>query len=177
MIAVSLVLVLAGEIGAELSAGVVGELVAGLGALLGFGFAIGPVGGLATAVAVGLNSSMDTGLPFVVVALMVGLIFAANSPWPRYLFAAMLLTRRGDLPRRPAMFMDWAYQAGLMRLSGIAVQFRHREFQTWLATRGQPENSPQPRLSTTGTAVASTRNKKAFQKHITESAETSRGGV
>jgi hypothetical protein len=28
------------------------------------------------------------------------------------------------------MFLDWPYEAGLVRLSGIAVQFRHREFQT-----------------------------------------------
>ena len=26
----------------------------------------------------------------------------------------------------------WAYEAGLMRLAGIAVQFRQREFQDWL---------------------------------------------
>jgi hypothetical protein len=83
---------------------------------------------------------------------MIGLIFVANSPWPRYLFAAILLAHRGDLPRRPAVFMDWAYQAGLMRLSGIAVQFRHREFQTWLATREQPGDGPRPRLLTTGPA-------------------------
>jgi hypothetical protein len=43
--------------------------------------------------------------------------------------------------------MDWAYQAGLMRLSGIAIQFRHREFQTWLYTRVQPEDDPRSRLS------------------------------
>jgi hypothetical protein len=94
MVTASLVLMLAGEVGAGLSAGVVGELVAGLGALLGFGFAIGPAGGLATALAVGLNSNTHiVALPFAVVALAVGLIFAANSPWPRYLFATMLLAR------------------------------------------------------------------------------------
>ncbi len=36
------------------------------------------------------------------------------------------------VPARPAVFLDWAYSAGLMRLSGIGIQFRHREFQTWL---------------------------------------------
>jgi len=31
-----------------------------------------------------------------------------------------------------------------MRLSGIAVQFRHREFQSWLVTRDQQGDGPQP---------------------------------
>jgi hypothetical protein len=111
----------------------VGELVAGLAALLAFKLVIGPMGGLAVGLAVGLNSHNDHpgALPFAVVALVVGLIFAAKSPWPRYLFAVLFLAHQGDLPRRPAVFMNWTYQAGLMRLSGIAVQFRHREFQTW----------------------------------------------
>jgi hypothetical protein len=146
-------------IGSGLSAGVGGQLVAGLGAALAIGLAIGPVGGLATGLAVGLNSATAVGPPFAVVALVVGIIFAANSPWPRYLFSAMLLALRRDLPRRPAVFLDWAYQAGLMRLSGIAVQFRHREFQTWLANRDQPGDSLRPRLLTTGTAGPSTGNK------------------
>lgn len=145
IVAVPLTLLLADKlVGGGLSAGVVGQLVAGVGAALAIGLAIGPARGLPTRLAVGLTTGLAVGLnsptagpPFAVVALAVGLIFAASSPWPRYLFAVMLLALRGDLPRRPAVFLDWAYQAGLMRLSGIAVQFRHREFQTWLATRDQ----------------------------------------
>jgi len=108
MVAFSLVLVIGGEVGAGLAAGVVGMLVAGLAALLAFMLVIGPVGGLAVGLAVGLNSHNDHpgALPFVVVALVVGLIFAAKSPWPRYLFAVLLLAHQGDLPRRPAAFMD-----------------------------------------------------------------------
>jgi hypothetical protein len=148
-------------VGGGLSAGVVGQLVAGLGTLLAIGLAIGPVSGLAAGLAVGLNSNTHIGgLPFAVVALVVVFIFAANSPWPRYMFATMLLALRGDLPMRPAVFMDWAYQAGLMRLSGIAVQFRHREFQTWLANREQPCDDPRSRLLTTETAGLPTGNKK-----------------
>lgn len=163
MVAASLVLVLGGEVGDGLSAGIVGQLVAGAGALLGFVFALGPAGGLATGLAVGLNSNTHiVALPFAVVALMVGLIFAAKSPWPRYLSAIFFLARRGNLPKRPAVFLDWAYQAGLMRLSGIAVQFRHQEFQTWLATRSQPEDSRRARLLATGT-VASSMGKRIAQ--------------
>ncbi len=75
-------------------------------------------------------------VPMLMLGLPVGVLFVAKSPWPRYLVATMILARRRDLPKRPAVFLDWAYGAGLMRLSGIAVQFRHREFQTWLATGG-----------------------------------------
>jgi hypothetical protein len=70
--------------------------------------------------------------------LVVGLCIVATSPWPRYLVACLLLARRHELPHRPAVFLDWAYEAGLMRLSGIAVQFRHREFQDWLTRRYAP---------------------------------------
>jgi NACHT domain len=153
MVAFSLVLVIVGEVGTGLAAGVVGELVAGLAALLAFRLVIGPMGGLAVGLAVGLNShnNHSGALPFAVVALVVGLIFAAKSPWPRYLFAVLFLAYQRDLPRRPAVFMNWAYQAGLMRLSGIAVQFRHREFQTWLVTHDQQGDGPQPRFLTTRT--------------------------
>lgn len=44
----------------------------------------------------------------------------ADSPWPRYLLACVLLARRRQLPLRPARFLDWAYHAGLMRLAGTA---------------------------------------------------------
>lgn len=115
------------------------------------------MGGLAVALAVGLNSNTHiAALPFFVVALMVGLTFAANAPWSRYLFAVLFLARRGNLSRRPAAFLDWAYQTGLMHLSGIAVQFRHREFQTWLTTHGQPGDAPRARLLATGTTALST---------------------
>ncbi len=144
-----------------LAAGLVGALVAGLGTWLAVGLVIGSASGFAAGLAVGLKGNEYLGgLPFAVVALVVGLIFVANSPWPRYLFAAMLLAHRRDLPKRPAVFMDWAYQAGLMRLSGIAVQFRHREFQTWLVTCDQPGDGLRPRLLTTGTARHSKGNKK-----------------
>ncbi|MBU2665456.1 NACHT domain-containing protein [Actinoplanes bogorensis] len=67
------------------------------------------------------------------VGLMLGVLLRSASPWPRYLIAVHRLSRAGLFPRRPTRFLDWAYDAGLVRLSGIAVQFRHREFQAWLS--------------------------------------------
>jgi len=44
-----------------------------------------------------------------------------------------MLSRRQELPARPAAFLDWAYSAGLLRLAGIAIQFRHRDLQDHLS--------------------------------------------
>lgn len=148
IITVILTLILGNTLGLGLSNGAVSVLVAGLGTGLAIGLVIGLAGGLASGLAVGLNSGSAVDLPFAVVALVVGLTFVANSPWPRYLFATLFLARRGDLPGRPAAFLDWAYQAGLMRLSGIAVQFRHREFQTWLATEDRSGDGARSRPGT-----------------------------
>lgn len=67
----------------------------------------------------------------IVYAVLVGLT-VASAPWRRYL--ALLLCTRGRLPWRLGWFLDWACEAGLLRVSGIAYQFRHRELQDWLAS-------------------------------------------
>lgn len=74
--------------------------------------------------------------------LTIGLTFTTlvslrRSPWLHYAIAVHGLRRTDRLPRRFTRFLDWAYEAGLLRLSGIAVQFRHRELQDWL-TRAEP---------------------------------------
>lgn len=114
-------------------------MIVTVGLLLGlvFGLIFGPINGL--------MSALIYGLP-------VGFVFVANSPWPRYLVATMVLARRGDLPRRPAVFLNWAYRAGLIRISGIAVQCRHRDFQTWLAARDQPADGHATEVVNTGLA-------------------------
>ncbi|MFF5837807.1 NACHT domain-containing protein [[Kitasatospora] papulosa] len=42
------------------------------------------------------------------------------------------------LPWRLALFLHWCTEAGLLRVEGLAYQFRHRELQDWLAARPQP---------------------------------------
>ncbi|MEU0932452.1 NACHT domain-containing protein [Embleya sp. NPDC005971] len=46
--------------------------------------------------------------------------------------------RPDDTHRRLGAFLHWSYGAGLLRISGIAYQFRHRELQNWLASRPNP---------------------------------------
>jgi len=56
--------------------------------------------------------------------------------WLRYVIAMTIMKVRGDLPWRLGAFLDWAYLAGLMRISGVGYQFRHRQLREWFARDG-----------------------------------------
>lgn len=99
--------------------------------------------GLAVAAAVGLAAvaGSRSGLEplyvlFVVAAIALIIVFVCftGAAWRRYI--AFLLCSRGLLPWRLGHFLDWACDAGLLRVSGVAYQFRHLELQEFLA---QPE--------------------------------------
>ncbi|MGW4822462.1 NACHT domain-containing protein [Streptomyces sp. NPDC004227] len=65
--------------------------------------------------------------------LAIGLARTCGSPWPRYAIAVAILIARRRLPlRRLGPLLDWLYEAGLLRLSGTAIQFRHSALQTWI---------------------------------------------
>lgn len=87
--------------------------------------------GLAVGLTLGLAGGLAHGLVF---GVLLGLVAVSTTPWPRFGLACLILARRGDSPFRLARFLDWTYEAGLMRLAGSAVQFRHRDFQAWLLT-------------------------------------------
>jgi hypothetical protein len=106
-------------------------LAVGLAVGLAFGLAIGLAGGLAVGLAVGLLAGLLAGL-------LVGLVVGQGQVWLRYAAGVHLAHRQGILPRRPAAFLDWAYMAGLLRLSGPFIQFRHRDFQDWVTTVPHP---------------------------------------
>ena len=93
------------------------------------------VAALSVAPSCALAFSTDLGVAVgcvcgVTYAALVGLT-VAEAPWRRYI--ALLICTRGRLPWRLGLFLDWANDAGLLRVSGIAYQFRHRELQDWLA--------------------------------------------
>ena len=56
------------------------------------------------------------------------------STWTRYHIAVVIAAFRGKSPLRFGAFLDWAQQAGLLRVSGVAYQFRHRQLQDWLTS-------------------------------------------
>lgn len=101
--------------------------------------------GLAGGLAVGLSGGLAFGLAFgLAVGLAVGLA-SGLIVWIRYLIGCCLARQKGMLPRRVGHFLDWAYRANLLRMSGTAAQFRHRELQVWLIshTKDRPAQTVQ----------------------------------
>jgi hypothetical protein len=45
---------------------------------------------------------------------------------------------------RPAAFLDWARQSGLLRVNGTAYQFRHETYQQWIQQPHSSEPGPSP---------------------------------
>ncbi len=95
---------------------------------LAFGLAFGLVFVLAFVLAFGLVLGLAGGLG-------LGLYWFAGAG-RRYL--VFLLCMRGRLPWHLGTFLNWAYGAGLLRISGVAYQFRHRELQDWLTAHPTP---------------------------------------
>lgn len=124
------------------AAGLLGGLVTGIVLLLGTVFAVLDQAGYlevlgpfwVARISWSAVPSTSGGLLLATGALgvAVGLLLRALSPWPRYAVSVWVHARHGRLPRGLGPFLDWAYDAGLLRLSGVAFQFRHREFQEWL---------------------------------------------
>jgi WD40 repeat protein len=108
--------------------GITYDITFGIGFIVVFGL-VGGLLGWIFAGELGRTIGMATGFA---VGIVFGQWWNASSPWLRYLIAAYILRRRREMPGRPGNFLNWAYRAGLLRLSGISLQFRHREFQTWL---------------------------------------------
>ncbi|MFD5848150.1 NACHT domain-containing protein [Streptomyces chartreusis] len=115
------------------------DLLRGLAAGLTGGLAAGLTWGILTGLDAGLATGLVNGLGYgLALGLMVGVGFGAPSG-RRYL--VFVLCSRGNLPWRLGVFLDWACAAGLLRLSGSAYQFRHRELQQWLAQHPVPPSA------------------------------------
>ncbi|MEV0682162.1 NACHT domain-containing protein [Actinosynnema sp. NPDC050436] len=72
----------------------------------------------------------------------LGTAARGHATWLRYLITVAMLSRRHAFPIRSARFLDWAWQAGLIRISGGRVQFRHQELQSWLGRSHPPRTAP-----------------------------------
>ncbi len=90
---------------------------AAFGLAIGFalGFALGPAVGLAVGFAVGLAGGSGFGL--------------ASG---RFFLAVLAFKFTADFPDRPAAFLDWARNSGLLRVNATAYQFRHQTYQQWI---------------------------------------------
>lgn len=78
----------------------------------------------------------------LVIGLIVGGVFAvvlaplSAVATGRYGVGSLLFGLTGIFPRRPARFLEWARDSGLLRVTGIAYQCRHDSYQQWLAAGG-----------------------------------------
>ena len=70
----------------------------------------------------------------------LGLAVSAAA-WTRYHVTVTVNAIRGRGPLCFGAFLDWAVQAGLLRLSDVAYQFRHRQLQDWLTSQSEDSKS------------------------------------
>jgi len=146
--------------------GVIGDLTFGVTWSVFLGLASGVLAGVAGLIfdlgwgGIGVPGAVlsATLIGWLFIGLPVGMYLTAGSPWPRYLMAARILARRNQLPAKPARFLDWAYDAGLLRLSGVAAQFRHRDLQNHLVpdlqSAARPTVTPDPTSPTAATSAS-----------------------
>jgi hypothetical protein len=108
------------------------DLVAGLAYGLTVGLTVGLTGVLVAGLTGGLAVWLWVGLAFGLVAgLAYRLSYALAAG--RYATASLLFAFSEIFPPRPAQFLEWARNAGLLRVTGIAYQCRHDSYQQWLA--------------------------------------------
>jgi hypothetical protein len=130
---------LAFGMGGGLAGGLAGPLASWLAARLGAGLFPVP-GGLTLGIAEGLSLGLAFGLAFGGAAAV------------RYYLAVAVGAVRGTRPAAFGAFLDWCCDAGLLRLSGIAYQFRHRQLQDWLTSAADPPTALPPQTSRPATA-------------------------
>jgi hypothetical protein len=88
---------------------------------------------LAVGLAVGLTPGILGPIGWAVFGPALALTIGAGTG-RRYLAFLICSRMTKKLPLRLIAFLNWACTAGLLRMSGTAYQFRHREIQHWLAT-------------------------------------------
>jgi hypothetical protein len=100
-------------------------------AALTVGVMSGLLFGLVQVHTAGLLVSLASGLASgLIVGLLVGLTAG------RHATASLLFALTETFPARPVQFLEWARNAGLLRVTGIAYQCRHDSYQQWLAAGG-----------------------------------------
>ncbi|MGW3160773.1 NACHT domain-containing protein, partial [Streptomyces sp. NPDC001089] len=112
------------------------DLAYGLAVVLIFALVLGPSSWLVTRLVGGPSNGLAFTLALPIPFGMVFGLYWRSGAGRRYL--AFLLCIRGRLPWHLGTFLNWAYEAGLLRISGVAYQFRHRELQDWLTAHPTP---------------------------------------
>ncbi|GGK63566.1 hypothetical protein [Nocardia camponoti] len=149
-------------------AGLVAGLGVGLGVALVFGLTLGLSASRTDQLAMGTNArwlirhdlraaafggamyGLGYGLAFGasdrLIGLQIGLLSGFLTalmfgPASGRFFASTLLFKiTADFPSRPATFLNWARERGLLRVNATAYQFRHQTYQQWLLHRPDTAN-------------------------------------
>jgi hypothetical protein len=112
----------------------------GNGAVLGtaLGAGAGLTAGLTAALAGAPN--WDTDLPESPASVLIdaGDTSGGASAWTRYYLSVLVTRLRGRGPWHFTAFLEWGQRAGLLRVVGVAYQFRHRQLQDLLTTSTSP---------------------------------------
>jgi hypothetical protein len=107
-----------------------------------YGLAIMSAIALTVAIAVGLACGLAAAVTFGLAGGIAGGLIAAfplgAGAWANYHVAVAVVARRGQGPWRLGAFLEWACEAGLLRASGLAYQFRHQQLQDWLTAGYTP---------------------------------------
>ncbi|WP_141955440.1 NACHT domain-containing protein [Actinoallomurus bryophytorum] len=105
---------------------------------LTFGLPSGLVVGLVVGLTVGFASGLVGGLVGGLTGGLTGWLALGSNVWLRYHICVVVSASRGRTPLRFGAFLEWAYRADVLRVSGVAYQFRHRQLQDWLTPRTRP---------------------------------------
>jgi hypothetical protein len=123
------------DLAADLTFGLAIGFAVGLPAALVFGVAFAA----AVAIGFGLASALAGGLTFGLTgASGLGGGLTGGLSGMRYTAFSIVVLLRRRLPFRIGSHLDWIRESGLLRVSGIAYQLRHRELQVWLAAHPHP---------------------------------------
>jgi hypothetical protein len=114
------------DIAAGLALGLGSGLAFGVASMVGAGLAVGHTAGQV----LWTKLAMAGLVPAISIGLAAAVIFASDAG--RYATASVVFRVTRTFPPRPAQFLDWARDAGLLRVTGIAYQFRHDTYGEWL---------------------------------------------
>jgi hypothetical protein len=73
-----------------------------------------------------------------------GLAFSGIA-WTHYHVAVVIIAVRRQGPLPFGAFLDWAAQAAMLRVPGVAYQFRHLQLQDWPTSPGPEPSNCAPR--------------------------------
>jgi len=116
------------------------------GAVFALGVAIaaalpaGLTGGIATSLHLKTYLTPPGSAALAVAIAVIGGVILGSRIWTRYILMLLLVAPSKRVPWQLSYFISWCYRAGLLRISGVAYEFRHDELKTYL--RNFPEFMP-----------------------------------